>query len=281
MESFALLLVLLGSLLHLGWNIFAKKSQNGFVFLWISALPLSIAGAYLSISHQIWITLSVTTLLCLFLSAILHTVYFWSLVQAYKIADLSFVYPVCRSIGASLVVCLGMLFLKEKPSSLGFIGIVLCILAPLLEPLFHLRQKEKRLSKESYSVAIITGLLIGSYLFVDKIGSREVDAFHYLVYFIFPTHIFMSLMIFASPLKHRIKEEKLRQAFWGFVFWSSAYAAVIWAMKLAPISYVASARASGIVLSAVAGKLFFNETLTRVRLISILLIVLGVVLIAL
>ncbi|NCN27379.1 EamA family transporter [bacterium] len=281
MENFALSLVLLGSILHLGWNIFAKKANHGFVFLWISAFPLSIVGGVLALQNQIWSTLSPTTLLCLLLSAIIHTLYFWTLIKAYEVADLGFVYPVCRSLGATLVVCLGIAFLDENPSRTGMMGIILCILAPVIEPTFFFKNKAKRLNWESYLLTIVTGLLIGSYLFVDKIGSQEVDAFHYLAYFIFPTHLLMTLIIFLGPLKHKIKEENLKRAFLGFLFWSSAYGAVIWAMKIAPISYVASARASGIVMSAVAGKLFFQESLTKVRVFSIVVIVIGVILIAL
>lgn len=281
LEFFALGLVLVGSLLHLGWNIFAKKAKNGFIFLWIAATPLSLVGAYYTFKNQIWATLDRTTFICILLSGIIHPFYFATLVRAYKVADLSFVYPVCRSMGATLVVSLGILFLGEEPTRLGTIGILLCIVAPLLEPIVYLISKKKKVHGESYFITIITGLLIGAYLFVDKIGSRHVPAFYYLIYFIFPTHLFMGLAILFSSMRKEVKNENFIQAFWGCLFWSSAYGVVIWAMKLAPVSYVASARASGIVMSALAGKIFFTEELSRMRLFSVFLIVLGVVLIAL
>ena len=69
--------------------------------------------------------------------------------------------------------------------------------------------------------------------------------------------------------------------FVGSAFICSAYGVVLAAMELAPVSYVVSARATGIVLSALAGIFFFKEEVGPSRWISLILITIGIIFLSL
>src|SRR3990167_7792733 len=129
MEFYALILVLGDSLLHLGWNILTKGAKDKLAFLWLALLFPSLGGIYFLYTYFSHSNFSLIGTFCILGSSIIHAFYFWSLSSAYHISDLSYVYPYCRSIGALLSIIGGILFLQEKPSNIGYIGIILTLIA--------------------------------------------------------------------------------------------------------------------------------------------------------
>lgn len=279
MDILPLSLVLIGSVLHLGWNVLAKGAEDKLAFLWLALLiPACFGFIYLLIELnagiQNWIPWA-----CLAASSIIHLFYFWSLSNAYKFADLSFVYPYCRGIGALLATIMGLVFLNETPSLLGLIGITLTIGATFLEPLL-MKNKGANYSRKGLLLTIATGVAISCYLIIDKIGVTHMKHFSYLgIMFFFMFIGFLPIMIKGKRYKKELLKSKYRPFLASF-FMTSGYGVVLAAMKLAPIGYVVSARATGIVISGLAGIFFFNEKVSSTRWISISLITIGVVLIS-
>jgi multidrug transporter EmrE-like cation transporter len=273
MELFPLSLVLLGSVFHLGWNVLAKGARDKLAFLWLALLVPAPFGLALSIWAGGFTPL---TLGCVAASSAIHALYFWSLGKSYDDVDLSYVYPFTRGLGAVTATVLGVAFLAERPAPLGWLGISLALAATLFEPLTEFRGKGK-LSRRGALMTALTGLCVGAYLFVDKVG---VDSSTPLVYL---GALFVGTPLCMAPfaLKNgrafaELKHSRLRP-FWSAVFMSAAYGVIITAMKLAPISYVVSARASGIVVSGIAGIFFFGETVSKKRWGAIAAITLGVI----
>jgi drug/metabolite transporter (DMT)-like permease len=58
-------------------------------------------------------------------SGILHLLYAVTLNHGYRVADLSVVYPVARGTGPLISTLGAILFLGERPSTLGALGILL------------------------------------------------------------------------------------------------------------------------------------------------------------
>ncbi len=284
MNLSALLLVLLGSFLHLGWNIFTKRAKDKFVFIWLAIALPALYGAYIFVQEFLFSSGNSapdsTTLFCLLSSSIVHIFYFWTLSNSYKFADLSFVYPYCRGIGALVATLMGIAFLNESPSTLGAFGITLTIIATFIEPLFA-PSSGRGVSRQGLLFTIATGLAIASYLVIDKIGVSHMNSQKYLALMFF--FIFVGLapymlknMRFKSELK-RAKYSLLLASF----FIASSYAAVLAAMAMSPVSYVVAARATGIAFSAVAGILLFKENISPYRWLSLLFISAGVICIGL
>jgi drug/metabolite transporter (DMT)-like permease len=275
MELLPLLLVLAGSTLHLGWNIFTKKAQDKFAFLWLAVFPLALVGLLYSLPVFIKAQDMNIALFYIIISAAVHAFYFWSLTNAYKTAQLSFVYPYCRGIGTIFTAIGGVILLSESPTSLGLIGITLTIIAVFIEPLGKGLSEVSRPSKAALLFTLATALAIAAYLLIDKVGLRYLDPLAYITLMLF----FSTLILIPFIGKDRIKKELRHSKYYSIlagIFLFGAYGLIAYAMKTSPISYVAAVRASGIVFSGVAGILFFQEKVSKTRWGAIALITLGV-----
>ena len=117
------LFVVASGFLNALWNLFAKQSLNKVVFLWSFqwvAICIYLPWAVASLnSHAIprigW--------LCLLCSISLHGFYVVALSRTYTLGDLSQVYPLMRGVGPLLVPLLGVLWLGERLSWVGWLGV--------------------------------------------------------------------------------------------------------------------------------------------------------------
>ncbi len=124
---FAGSLVLLSGFFHALWNVCAKKSFNKESFLFSTQVvsfvvffPLFFRGIL-----AVDFTLKTSTLLlCLMLA---HGFYFIILSRLYRVADLSWAYPIVRGTSLTIIPLFGVLVLQEHLSILGWLGIATII----------------------------------------------------------------------------------------------------------------------------------------------------------
>jgi uncharacterized membrane protein len=279
MSFAALILVILGSVFHLLWNVSAKQAIEKLAYLWLAMVIPGLIGLYYLATHWSSLFSNQTLIYCLVFSALIHVIYFWVLTKAYLFADLSFVYPYCRAIGTLLTVIIAMIYLQEMPSILGMVGIILTIIALVIEPLFEKKHQINRF--KSWLFTTFTGITIAGYLVVDKIGLRHMKTEPYLaIMFLFIILIMAPFLWWQGTIKKEFYHSRFHslKACFSLVL---AYALILKAMEVAPISYVAAARSSGIVVSGLAGHFWLNENVSTIRWISILLNTVGVLIISL
>ena len=264
--------------MHIGWNVLAKKAQDKLAFLWLATLWPGLIGAFFFFYEIQNSNFSLAIWGCLFFSSIIHMLYFWLLANSYKYADLSFVYPYCRGIGALLVILFGIFFLGESPSLIGSIGIFLTVIATIAEPILN---KKKDISLKGLFFRIATGCTIACYLVLDKIGVSHMRYSSYVgIMFMMMAIGFSPMMLKNNRFKKEFKNSKY-VPFFASLLMVSGYCLVLAAMSIAPLSYVVSTRATGIIISAMAGILFFSEQVSVIRWFSIIIISIGVILIGL
>lgn len=276
MELVAIALVLLGSLLHLGWNVQAKRAKDGLAFLWLALLPPALLGIPLVGGGLLRGEIPAAGAACLAATSVIHFFYFRSLASAYEEGDLSFVYPYSRGIGALAAALAGVLLLGERPSALGWLGIALALAATVVEPLAARAGGRKHERAKGLALTVRTGLAIGGYFLVDKIGAPRVGPTVYL------SGLSLGAAVLLSPMMIPTGRAwgELRRSTWhplfGMLFSSASYWLVLEAMRLAPVSYVVAVRSAGILASGAAGMLFFNEPAVPGRRLAIVLIVAGI-----
>ncbi len=274
MNDVALVLVLAGSLLHLGWNIHAKGAQDKLAFLWLTLAPAAVVGVGLLVSTAISSGLPLAGLVCIVASGIVHASYFWLLSGAYAHGDLSFVYPYCRGLGALLATGAGLALLGDRPSLLGFVGIGLTLLAPGLEAASA--RKSRSSDARASLLTLLTGASIGTYSVVDKVGVGLIDPVTYLGGLLAGAVLLLTPAIArGGRLRAELRASRHRPLV-AMLFLTSAYGVVLFAMQITPVTYVVAARASGIAVSGLAGVLFFHEEIGVVRWIAIGMVAAGV-----
>jgi drug/metabolite transporter (DMT)-like permease len=212
------------------------------------------------------------------LSAIIHQGYQVYLISAYKFGDLTKVYPVARGTGpivATLISIglLGVLFSKFQIISIILISFGIIILGLL--------SKNSQNNNKALFYSLATGFFIGMYSLTDGYGARiSLSPLSFLGWsFILNAMIFpftLKFMNCSNVFSRVIKEAKV--IFWvGGTLSYIVYAIVVWAFTKAPIPLVAALRESGIIFSIIIGIFFLNEKISIYKIISIILIFLGVV----
>ncbi|MBI4635856.1 MAG: EamA family transporter [Candidatus Rokubacteria bacterium] len=284
----ALLLVATAAVLHAYWNFLAKRSRDKVLFIWWTGVAGSLVFLPVFIgwtsvwpsSPRVWAGLGV--------SAGVRALYFASLGVAYTRGDLSLVYPLARGTAPIVVPPLAILFLGERPSAEGLLGVFTVALGiyvvhlpgltrdDLLAPLRMLRSPHAR-------YATLAGLMTATYTIIDKWNiSGDVSPLVY-AYVTVPG---AALLLFPIALRRtgaavaewRANHRTIVAVAFLMTF---AYFLVLLALRFTRASYVAAAREMSIVFGAIFGTVILGERYLLQRLTGAALIVAGVAILAL
>ncbi len=182
MPPSALALVILAGLIHASWNIAAKKAGGDARFAGFTGTVMMLfwapLGIWLGIDEiPLW---GRTEWLLVAVSALLHTLYYITLLRGYRKADLTVVYPLARGSGPLLSSLLAITFLGEHLSALGGLGILGVVGGVFLiaggPSLWRARQdaaQRQRLHK-GMLYGLLTGVFIASYTVVDGYAVKFV-----------------------------------------------------------------------------------------------------------
>jgi uncharacterized membrane protein len=282
MSVLALLLVLASAFIHASWNFILKKSGGGSGVIALSCtlslviyLPVLVAAAILQHYEFQWIHLAL-----MFLSGMVHLVYFLLLDRAYRSGgDLSIVYPLARATGPLLTILFAIAVIGERPGPVPLAGAVLIGISALVltgNP-FAWHKSEAR---KAVGFALLTGMTIAVYTLTDK-WSVAAWLIPPLVYD-WGCNFFRCLVI--VPLT-RHRNPGAMAAAWrdkrGTVLVIAAasplsYILVLTAMVFTPVSLVAPAREVSILFAALMGAHLLKEGDVTRRAIAAVGMVLGI-----
>jgi drug/metabolite transporter (DMT)-like permease len=287
MSSLALGLVLLAAVTHASWNLLARRADEKLPFLWCTTLVSSVLflplGIWLLLTQPVepagWAVVA--------LSAGLEALYYWTLSQAYRYGDLSLVYPLARGSAPILVPLLAAIFLGERLSALaaGGIGLVVIGIVTINLPSLAWSGSHGLVATAGQlgtRYALLTGLVIATYSSLDKRGVALVPPLLYGYL------LFVGLTLALVPLVRPQWDGVTRE--WAAhrasivlvgVMTPTSYGLVLFALTLAPVSYVAAAREISVVLAAILGAVVLREGYGRQRLLGSVAITSGLVLLVL
>jgi drug/metabolite transporter (DMT)-like permease len=288
MTLFSLLLLVLAAALHALSNVLIKQSRDKLAFTWWMLTASAIIG--LPLIFFVGQPQPIGWLIIL-VSGLIEAVYFITLTRAYALGDLSQVYPVARGSAPLFVLLWALIFLGERPTPIGAAGIFSVVLGLYLVNLPALSDWNRPLrgfKSPAARWALLTGLLISIYSSIDKVGMRYVDPLPYLYLFLVVTWIALAAQWLhpdrRSALRAEVQVDRrkvLSRAAAGALLGGGAYALVLAALRLSPVSYVSPVRELSVVIGAWIGVRFMHEPGGRLRIFAALLVALGVLLIAL
>ena len=288
----ALALVLAAALLHALWNIVAKHSGGDQRFAFIAAVQLSVIWAPLGL----WAAWGVVPLwgwkewAAVLASAVVHLLYFTTLLRGYRLADLTVVYPIARGTGPLLAAAGAVLLLGERLSPVGLAGVAAVVTGvfliaggPQLWALAHDPARRDRV-RTGIGYGALTGALIAGYTLIDGyavtvllVSPILVDWFGNLlrVPFLLPVAL-------RDPAGLREAwRTQWKHALVVAVFGPIGYVLVLYAMRLAPLSHVAPAREVSMLFAALIGGRLLGEQDRGLRIAGAGCIAAGVVSLAL
>lgn len=267
--------VLLAALLHATWNFFVKRSTDTFQGMASVVLGRGLLGAgALYYSPEI----SIELVFYVVVGVILHLGYQILLLNSYRLADLTLVYPMARG-SSPLIIALISIFLGVRYSTPQILALVL--IGAGLMGISITRFHEKSVGGyKSVLLALTTGGFIASYSLIDGLGAREAGTAvgYYAIVTTLNALVFGAMTRIVRPgLLGKIFSIHLGQTILGGSASFTAYLLVIWAFTKAPIALVASLRETSILFALIMGIYFLQERVTLLKLVAILLATCGIV----
>jgi drug/metabolite transporter (DMT)-like permease len=213
-------------------------------------------------------------------SGVLHAWYFVSLQRAYRDGDLSFVYPLARGTGPLLATVVAITLLDERPSLLALLGAATIVVAVLSIAVGGWTRADQG---SAAWFALMTGVSIAAYTLWDNhaVGDAGLTPEVYLCgTLLFEVVLLTPALILTDATARPSLRALLPRAVAVGALSALAYVLVLYALRLAPVSYVAPAREISIVFGAALGiGVLAEEDGTR-RLAAAAAIVAGLVLLA-
>ena len=304
MPATSLAFLLIAAVLHALANALIKQARDKLAFTWWMLGVSSVLGL------PIWLLIGEADPAgwpIVLLSGLLEAIYFAALTQAYTYGDLSQVYPIARGSAPLFIALWAAVFLGERPSAVGLLG-VFSIVAGLyliyLPALADWKRPLLGLNSPAPRWALLTGVLISAYSTVDKVGVRYFDPLTYLYLILFvgwialtpqwlmadrraaliaelkPDAGTLSTLVWASDRTRSIGAHRVVRIVACGLFGVAAYLLVLTALRLSPVSYVGPVREVSVVIGAWIGVRFMAEQGGTLRVIASALVALGIAIIA-
>ncbi len=286
MDLVALAFVLISAGMHAAWNFWAKQAKDSIAFLWWLNLLAPVVAVIAMLGN--WAATGQGPDFSAWQIAIaggfVQALYMASMGAGYNSGDLSVVYPVARGVAPVIIALLGWIILKEVPSSIGMVAIVVVLGGTLVLAwdLLHNGGKSKSAIK-SLQFALFAALNIALYHVVDKYGAKQSSVFSYqflmevwLVVWLTP------ILLMRRKLGGAREEIKInwKLIVLATVLMYTAYCLVIAAMMRESAAYVAAARNISILAGVALGAVRLKEGTLSLRLLAGGLILTGIVALA-
>ncbi len=267
--------VLFAAILHAAWNAIVKFGTDKLQGM----VLLSIAHALIGLAMVLAFPLpDRASLIWLILSVILHLAYKTFLTLAYQKGDLSRVYPISRGTAPVMVLVVSLLLLNDKFTQWQVAGVALIGLGILLMARGVFAHGERR---DLLPYALAAAMGTAGYTLADGIGARlSMSPSAYIGWiFLLDASMFTVWALTFKGLKVIPKEPRVLAL--GLLAGTAsvgAYWIAVWAMTVAPIALVAALRETSVLFAVLIGVFFLKEKADKGKIISALVIVLGVIL---
>jgi drug/metabolite transporter (DMT)-like permease len=281
MPILALVLLLISATLHALWNLLLKGSEDKYIAMGWQV----VVGAIISLIALFFVGLPPRSMwLFALISGTLEAIYFVVLTYAYSGHDFSLVYPMARGAAPALLVLWAALFLGEKPTTGGAIGIGLIVCGIVVIGATSLLQNhENKPHLVGIAIALTVSFIISVYTIIDGFAVKHGPSLPYAL------SMFVVVPFITTPfLLRRYGWKHLADAWKGSwvrlliigLLGVVAYAIALFAYSFAPLNYSEAIREVSVVLGAFAGWRFLGEKMGGYRVLGAAIIFSGILLIA-
>jgi drug/metabolite transporter (DMT)-like permease len=198
------------------------------------------------------------------------------LFQAYRLGDLSQVYPISRGLAPALVALGAYLIVGETLNPLGWAGLAaICLGIGFIA----LQRGAVHADRTAVGFAVLLGLSIAAYSVADGVGVRWSERYMGWLFFLEAPVV---LAVFGPRIMRRQKIDwkAFSIGLIGGTLSVLAYGVVLYAKTIAPIAAVSAVRESSVIIAALIGVLLFGERPWIGRVFAALIVAAGVVLMA-
>ena len=268
-------LVLFSALLHASWDAMGKVSGDRLALSVVlyGTMALAAMAAAANVAPP-----AVASWPFLALSVVLHNLYFLILLLTYRDGDLSQVYPIARGTAPPLDAVLSTAVAGDRLGAAQWLAVGL-ISAGVLSLALD-RRMLGRGTAVSILFALMTGVLIGLYTFVDALGLRVAGSVFGYIFWLqaLSGPPFVGLVVALG----RVQPLRISIRLWGRgavagLLAAVSYSALLWGLSLGAMAPVAALRETSVIFAAVIGTLILGEPFGRRRIAAAAMVAAGVV----
>ncbi len=283
METSVVLAVLVGALLHAGWNTLVKSSGDkeldialvhflgalvSLPLLWVVGMPPREAWPFIGASLTI------------------HIAYYLTLNGAYQHGDLGVTYPIMRGSAPMLVALGSSTVLGESLSASAWAGVAGITAGVMLVGLS--RPAEALHHGRAVAYALANACVIAGYTFIDGQGVRAASAAgggaasYVVLLFVLDGVPYPALVFFRRSREQRAAMAAYARQRWllatlGGLASLGSYGIALWAMTRAPVAAVSAMRETSVLFATALSVWVLKEPFGRQRIAGACVIVAGVV----
>ncbi len=206
-------------------------------------------------------------------AASVHYVYFFLLLNAYKVGDFSQVYPIARGSAPLIVALLTVLFAPEPIAPSALIAILIMTVGIML------LSSTKGAGVKPVLFALGTGVTIALYSYLSGVGIRLSGsrwAYVGWLEFLFSLGFVVYGLTGLRARTMSYWSANWKQGLIAGVLSTGGYMIALWAMSVATIAAVVAMRETSALFGALIGAFVFKEALVTKRIFSAALVVLGI-----
>jgi drug/metabolite transporter (DMT)-like permease len=277
----ALILLFFSASMHALWNFLLKSSDEKYIAMgWQVILSGIFSLIFIFFTglppHSMWFFAVV--------SMILEAIYFILLCMAYSDHDFSLVYPIARGAAPALLVLWSAIFLHEKLTIGGYIGLTLITGGMLvIGGTTLLQNKSEKPHVRGILTALSVAFIISIYTFIDGTAVKHGPALPYgLSMFVMVPFVTTPYLARRYGINQFIEvwEKNRGYLLLGGVLGLVAYMLALFAYTFAPLSYSGAIREVSAVIGALLGWRFLKEEMGGVRVVGSAIVFAGVMVIA-
>ncbi len=279
MDAIVFLAVIVAAGLHATWNALAKGGGDKH----LSMAAVVLGHVPIAIIALPFVPLpTIESWPYILAGIVLHSGYQLFLLHAYRLGDLTQVYPIARGTAPLLVAGISILFLDVELERIEVAGVV--VIGAGIISLGLVRQQDGLRNFAAGGLALITGCFIAGYSLIDGIGARLAGTSlgFYCWLTLGNAALFAAYLSLAKPgTLQRIPSSAGLIFILGGSASFLAYALVIWSFTHAPIALVTALRETSIVFALAIGVIFLKEKLNITKLATTFVTLLGAALLRL
>jgi drug/metabolite transporter (DMT)-like permease len=265
--------VLVAAVAHASWNAMVKSSSDRLLMLTSIRVVGLIAGFVVALVVPFPSFQGIPFLLA---AAFVHYLYYALTLNAYRVGDMSQVYPISRGIAPLLVALLAAFVAGEVLGPLATLAVVI-----LCAGIFALALSGQTVNWSATAFAVLTGVAIAGYSFLSGIGVRKSESvLGYIAWLEIATGVGMSTVAYVrrKPVLIEFIRTQWKSGLIAGLLSVTGYAIALWAMSLLAMAPVVAFRETSVVFAAVIGSIFLGEGFARGRIAAAAAVLVGAVL---
>ena len=219
---------------------------------------------------------SVESVPFLLAAATVHYAYYALMLNAYRVGDMSQVYPIARGVAPLLVALLAAAFAGELLGPLSALAVLVLSIG-----IFLLALSGHGANRKAVLFALLTGVAIAGYSFLSGVGIRRSGALlGYIAWLEIATGVGMASVAYVRrrTVLAAFARTQWRSGLIAGLLSVAGYGIALWAMSVLAMAPVVALRETSVVFAAIIGSVFLREGFAARRVAAAATVLAGIVL---